>query len=83
MTRHCLDLGIDFNSLRGLRFVFLKRRNELVILPEEVCFYEAAFLCRLRFPVHPFIIELLNRFGIALGQLMPNSWKIMVSCMEI
>ena len=83
MTRRCLDLGIDFNSLRGLRFVFLKRRNELVISPEEVCFYEAAFLCRLRFPVHPFIIELLNRFGIALGQLMPNSWKIMVSCREI
>ena len=33
----------------------------------EVCFYDAAFQCGLRFPIHPFIIELLNRFGIAPG----------------
>ena len=51
--------------------------------PEEVCFYEATFLSRLRFPDHPFIMELLNHFEIASGQLMPNSWRIMVSCMEI
>ena len=51
--------------------------------PREVCFYEAAFLCGLRFPVHPFIIELLNHFIIAPRQLMLNSWRIMVSCMEI
>ena len=49
----------------------------------EVCFYEAAFLCGLRFPVHPFIIELLHYLNIALGQLMPNSWKIVISCMVI
>ena len=30
--------------------------------PEEVCFYEAAFLSGLRFPIHPFIMELLNHF---------------------
>ena len=28
-------------------------------------------------------MELLNRFGIVLGQLMPNSWRIVVSCMGI
>ena len=28
--------------------------------PGEVCFYEAAFLCGLSFPVHPFIMELLG-----------------------
>ena len=32
--------------------------------PGEVCFYKAAFHCGLRFPVHPFIIELLNQFNI-------------------
>ena len=47
-----------------------------------MCFYEAAFQCGLRFPVHPFIMELLNHFNIALGQLMPNSWRIVISCME-
>ena len=41
--------------------------------PREVCFYEAAFLSGLRFPVHPFIMELLGHFDIAPGQLMPNS----------
>ena len=51
--------------------------------PREVCFYEATFLCGLRFPVHLFIMELLGHFGIAPGQLMPNSWRIVVSCMGI
>ena len=38
----------------------------------EFCFYEAAFLCGLRFPVHPFIMELLYYLNITPGQLMPN-----------
>ena len=50
--------------------------------PGEVCFYKAAFTCGLRFPVHPYIMELLGYFGITLGQLMPNSWRIVVNCME-
>ena len=49
----------------------------------EVCFYEAAFLCGLRFPVHPFIMELLHHLNIAPRQLMPNSWRIVISCMVI
>ena len=28
-------------------------------------------------------MELLNHFKIALVQLMPNSWKIVIKCMEI
>ena len=48
-----------------------------------MCFNKAAFLSGLRFLVHPFIMELLNHFKIALGQLIPNSWSIVVSCMEI
>ena len=51
--------------------------------PGEACFYEAAILCGLRFPVHPFIMALLGHFGIAPRQLMPNSWRIVVSCMGI
>ena len=49
----------------------------------EVCFYEAAFSCCLRFFVHPFIMELLDHLHIAPGQLMPNSWRIVISCMVI
>ena len=51
--------------------------------PREVCIYEAAFLCRLRFLIHTFVMELLGHFGIAPEQLMPNSWRIMVSQMGI
>jgi len=49
----------------------------------EVCFYKAAFLSGLRFPIHPFIMELLHHLNIAFGQLMPNFWRIVISCMEI
>ena len=48
-----------------------------------MCFYEAAFQCGLRFPVHPFIMELLSHFNVASRQLMPNSWRIVISCMEL
>ena len=41
--------------------------------PGEICFYELTFTCGLRLPVHPFLMELLDHFGIAPGQLMPNS----------
>ena len=74
------------------RFLFLKETR--VRLPRkgekscafahgEVCFYEAAFLCGLRFPVHPFIMELLHYLNIVPGQLMPNLWRIVISCMVI
>ena len=52
-------------------------------MPREVCFYKAAFQCGFRFLIHPFIMELLSHFNITLGQLMPNSWRIVISCMEI
>ena len=49
----------------------------------EVCFYEANFLCGLRFPIHPFIMQVLDEFQIALGQLVPNAWRTIISCMSI
>ena len=49
----------------------------------EVYFYKATFLYELRFLVHPFIMELLGHFNIAPKQLMPSSWRIVISCIEI
>ena len=74
------------------RFQFLERVRVCLpneeerachFVPREVCFCEFAFVCGLRFPVHPFLMELLDHFGITLGQLMPNSWRIVVSCKGI
>ena len=88
------ECGLDDDTLGRFkdRFQFLERvrvrlpskgeraRN---FFPREVYFYESSFACGLRFPVHPFLMELLDHFGIAPGQLMPNLWRIVVSCMGI
>ena len=93
---HALEevCGLDVDTLGRFkdRFQFSERvrfrlPNEedwaCHFFPGEVCFYKAAFVCGLRFPVHSFLMELLDHFGIAPRQLMPNSWRIMVSCMGI
>ena len=49
----------------------------------EVCFYEANFLCGFCYPVHLFILRLLNEFQITPGQLIPNAWRTIISCMSI
>ena len=49
----------------------------------EVCFYKAAFISGLRFPIHPFIHKLLHHLKIAPAKLIPNSWQIVISCIEI
>ena len=71
------------SHLKGFRKRFQFPKNTSVRLPllgekacnfshGEVCFYEAHFLCGLRFPVHPFILHLLNEFQIVPGQLVPT-----------
>ena len=86
--------GLDANTVGRFkdRFQFPERvcvrqpTNEdwaCHFFPSEVCFYEAAFTYGFRLPVHPFIMELLGFFRIAPEQLMPNSWRIVVICMEI
>ena len=43
-----------------------------------VCFFEVAFDNGLRFPLHPFIKEVLQHFNVCPSQLMPNCWGILV-----
>ena len=80
--------------LNGFRKIFQFPKGTSVRLPclgekacnfahREVCFYEADFLCGLHFPVHPFIMQLLNEFQIAPVQLIPNAWRMIISCMSI
>ena len=93
---HALEevCGLDVNTLGRFKDIFQFPKRVRVRLPneedrayhffpDEVCFYKSAFVCGLRFPVHPFLIKLLDRFGIAPRQLMPNLWRIVVSCIGI
>lgn len=66
------------SHLTGFRKRFQFPKGTCICLPrssekacsfaqEEVCFYEANFLCGLHFPVHPFIMQLLHNFQIDCG----------------
>ena len=72
--------GLDADTVARFRDRFqfpervrVRQRNDedraCHFFPGEICFYEAAFTCSLRFPVHSFIMELLDHFGITPGSL--------------
>ena len=44
----------------------------IIQVPKMVCFFEAAFDNGLRFPLHPFIKNVLQFFNVCLSQLSPN-----------
>uniref|UniRef100_A0A2N9EEI0 Transposase (putative) gypsy type domain-containing protein n=1 Tax=Fagus sylvatica TaxID=28930 RepID=A0A2N9EEI0_FAGSY len=47
----------------------------------DVAFYEADLRAGLRFPVQPFVRELLDFLSLAPGQVNPNGWRTIISCM--
>ena len=47
----------------------------------DVAFYEADHRAGLRFPMQPFVRELLDFLGLAPGQVNPNGWQTIISCM--
>jgi hypothetical protein len=49
----------------------------------DVAFYEADLRAGLRFPMQPFVRELLDFLGLAPGQVNPNGWRTIISCMVI
>uniref|UniRef100_A0A2N9EZW6 Transposase (putative) gypsy type domain-containing protein n=1 Tax=Fagus sylvatica TaxID=28930 RepID=A0A2N9EZW6_FAGSY len=48
---------------------------------EDVTFYESTITAGLRFPVQSFIRELLDFLSLALGQVAPNGWRVIISSM--
>ena len=50
---------------------------------DDVAFYEADFNAGLRFPLQPFMRELLNRLHLSPGHLAPNAWQTTISCMVL
>uniref|UniRef100_A0A2N9INU5 Transposase (putative) gypsy type domain-containing protein n=1 Tax=Fagus sylvatica TaxID=28930 RepID=A0A2N9INU5_FAGSY len=47
----------------------------------DVAFYEADLRASLRFPIQPFVRELLDFLSLAPGQVNPNGWRTIISCM--
>lgn len=82
--RHIVRFRKWFQFLNEI-IVYFPCKNEKAntFADGEVCFYEASFLNSLKFLVHPFIMELFHHLKIAPGQLVPNSWRIIITCMEI
>jgi len=39
-----------------------------------IAIYRAAFSYSVRFPLHPVIMEILNKYELALAQIVPISW---------
>ena len=79
---HALEevCGLDADTLGRFkdRFQFPKRVKVRLpneedqachFFPGEVCFYESTFAYGLRFPAHPFLMELLDRLVLLLGSL--------------
>ena len=50
----------------------------IVQVPKMVCFFEATFENGLRFPLHPFIKNVLQHFNVCPSQLYPNFWGLLV-----
>lgn len=48
-------------------------------IPDWTCFYEYTLRLGFRFPVPVLVRRLLKYFDLAPGQLMPNSWRILLS----
>ncbi|GFS31823.1 hypothetical protein Acr_00g0019380 [Actinidia rufa] len=48
--------------------------------PGEITVYESALSRGLRFPIAPPIRGVLGKCGLAPGQLLPNSWRILTGC---
>ena len=50
---------------------------------DDVAFYKADFNVGLRFPLQPFMRELLDRLCLLPSQLTPNAWRTAISCMVL
>jgi hypothetical protein len=75
-------LRINIESLKRIRSRYQIPRDVVLKIPnldeqacshaEDVAFYESMMMAGLRFPIQPFIRELLDFLSLALGQVAPN-----------
>ena len=72
----------DLEELRSLYYIPGEFGLTLASNSDRVCFpsatsvgvYEEALKAGFRFPLHPFIKRVLERFSLGLAHIAPNSW---------
>ncbi|GKV19331.1 hypothetical protein SLEP1_g29609 [Rubroshorea leprosula] len=57
----------------------LAGRAAFQCLPPDMCVYKDQFACGLRFPLHPFFLEICDEFSISLPQLAPRAIAYIVA----
>ena len=77
--RYLREQGRDFERFlllpRGFSFRCPRPFNTVDRLSlGEVAVYTTAFILGLRFPLHPFVMDVLDGCDIGLAKLTPNSW---------
>lgn len=82
---------VDFNRLRSAYAVpddfrmIVPSLEERVVSPPFRCvaFYEDTFKASIRFPLHPFILNLLDFYTVTPTQFTPNGFRVIVSFMLV
>ena len=73
-------------SCKSIRKRFQFPEGVVIRLPcsnKNACSFAHGEVNCLHFPVHPFIMQLLSTLNVAPGQLIPNAWRTIITCMSI
>ena len=58
----------------------IPKKDERACCPPKgyQCIYQDALEAGLRVPPHPFIVDVMNFYQLGIGQIVPNSWRLLV-----
>ena len=81
----------ELGTIQGVYFIPARYEIELadpgkrVDLPPTGCLgvYEEALKASFRFPLHPFVVQLLNIYLISPFQITPNSWRFVIGFLSL
>ena len=83
--------AVDLGMIQSFCFIPSEFRVELARPRERVHnppagwlgVYEEAMRVSLRFPLHPFVVKLLDRYALSLAQIAPNSWHHIIGFLSL
>ena len=83
MTTADLEKLQSFCFILGEFGLILASSDDRIHVPPMGCveIYEKVVKAGLRFPLHPFVKRVMERFSLSLAQVAPNSWRYIVRFM--